>query len=371
MDIKKLNEQFCLLMEDEQKEKVELSTDEMIALLQDAKAKAEKGEDVQAILDKLIASSTTRKTRKAAGGPSEKDIEYQKMLIRSNARNLEDIKNPAEEVKWMALKQSGLNIEYIENPTEEMKLYAVSDCGSSLQDIKDQSEEVMWAAIKNRPDAIQYAENPTDEMKLHAVTRRGYNLRSIENPTEEMIFAALKQDGDSICYVENPTLEMIKVAVKNEPAAMGRIKNPSEEIVKAALEANPRCHGWIEESSPAINELVRQAKLKAVGKNKTAEAIFNGLDWSIFENVQFLASDSNYGRTTVYTGPKEIKEYLHDHYGFEEVDIMSDFHFNDNGPIFVRLMKKKHPSLQAKLDDILKLTLHAGSGQTYNFKITK
>ena len=45
-------------------------------------------------------------------------------LIKNDPCIIQFIKNPTEEMKWLAIKQDGEALQFIKNPTEEMKWLA-------------------------------------------------------------------------------------------------------------------------------------------------------------------------------------------------------------------------------------------------------
>ena len=106
-------------------------------------------------------------------------------ILKEYGEAIRHIKNPTEEMCWMALSHSGHHLMDIKNPTEEMKLFAVKEDGYNIEYINEPSKEMCLIAVKENG---QFIEN------IH-------NL-NYESCMEEVCMIAIKQNIDNIKYVD-------------------------------------------------------------------------------------------------------------------------------------------------------------------------
>ena len=107
-------------------------------------------------------------------------------------------------------------IQNIENPTDEMKLLAISKNGLVLKYIKNPTKEMQKLAIENNVRAIQYIENPSEKVQLEAI----------------------KISYESLRYLKSPSLNCQIMAIKNNESAIQFIKDLNETKISEFLKVN-------------------------------------------------------------------------------------------------------------------------------------
>jgi len=72
---------------------------------------------------------------------------------------LEYVKNPTENICFMAVQQDGLALELVYEQTDEICKMAVQQNGNALKFVKVQTEEICVLAVQQNEYAVKYINN--------------------------------------------------------------------------------------------------------------------------------------------------------------------------------------------------------------------
>ncbi len=94
-----------------------------------------------------------------------------------------------------------------------------------IQYIKNPPEELQYIAVNSRATSIQYIQNPSEELQYIAVNNDAYSVNYIKRPSEKTQLIAVSKDWKSLLDIISngniPSEQVIKTAINNPHTSNG------------------------------------------------------------------------------------------------------------------------------------------------------
>lgn len=175
--------------------------------------------------------------------PSE---EVCRFAIEIDPYNIDCIKDPSDDLKWLALRKDPYATTT--NLTPEMKAYCLSEGTLYVFDDSEINgiftDEQVKFILSKCPDYLDCLKEPKEEWQFIAIRKDIKSFRFIKNPTYNVAKEVLEKDGEYIRYIQNNpilTKELVDIAFKSNPKALRSI--PKEfrtvEMEMEAVKLNP------------------------------------------------------------------------------------------------------------------------------------
>ncbi|MGL5148991.1 MAG: hypothetical protein ACRC7N_00255 [Clostridium sp.] len=166
--------------------------------------------------------------------------------LRENPFGIENIENPSNEMKLIAVKSNGLAIRYIKGELgEDIKREAIISNPLCVEYINDLSEDLLVLAVKNLWNSLKLIKNPSNRVIEEAVKTKGWALQFVNEPWEELCVTAVKRDYDAIKYISNPSERVQLEAINTHWGAIKFIKNPTLASKIAAIKGDEESINYI------------------------------------------------------------------------------------------------------------------------------
>lgn len=183
------------------------------------------------------------------------------IALKANSHNIQAIEHPNHDMLMYAVKNCSVlpSCFCLFEQTDEIKWAIVNSKHTrNFRLVKEPTEEMIFVAIKKNPRNIASVKNPTDEMMELAIRLDPYAIGNLKNTPEHIRLLAVSLNGSVLHVIEDQTEEICLVAVSNpiqkpdnrfyatrSPVVMA-VKELTEKVRNAAL-TNPRATSFSSE----------------------------------------------------------------------------------------------------------------------------